>query len=198
MKDEIFPPIEKKSGVIFTDEIVRYTHRAYLSDSILDIHSYAHFVNMFETAQDGDTIHLYLANLGGRCDSCVYIANAMKMCKGTVNVIVAGRCCSAGATLALCGHGLQMRPNTYLMFHNYSSVDGGKGQELKQSVEETRRWIHGYFRMFHSPFLTDEEIKNVEKDQDVYIHWDDRGLIKRLKRHFPFCSVVKASKRAKK
>lgn len=189
---------ENKAGVIFTEEHVSFHHRVFLSDEILDVHSYAHFVHLFETALPEDTIFLYLANLGGEVDSCVYIANAMKACNALIYVIVNGRCCSAGATIALCGHSIELRPDTYLMFHNYSSVDYGKGNELRQSVDETRKWIHGYFNRLHSPFLTETEVKMIEKDQDVYVHWDDKDLISRLKRHYPHCKVMKVKKEEKK
>jgi Uri superfamily endonuclease len=70
------------------------------------------------------------------------------------------------------------------MFHNYSSVAGGKGAELKLSVDETNKWIHQYFKDIHSPFLTNTEIKKIENDADVYVHAGDKGTKARIKRHF--------------
>ena len=138
----------------------------------------------------GDKITIYIANRGGSCSTSISIVNYMKKCKAEITIQVTAPCYSAGSLIALAGDKLEMLPNTFLMFHNYNSLEYGKGNELVTSVTETDRWIKEYYRDLQTPFLTLEEIERIFTDRDLYIHSNEKTTLDRINRH------QKAHKRA--
>ncbi len=142
---------------------------------------FAHLRNL-----PGNTVavNLYLANYGGMIQGLIPLFNAFKTSKVPVDVFVTGQCYSAGAMLALSGRSLTMDPNTTLMFHNYSTVEGGKGGELKDAIMHGNAHFKKVLRRMLCPFLTEDELLRVYNDKDVYVDADSKGMAKRLKRHF--------------
>lgn len=137
-----------------------------------------------EEVKEDDVVNVYISNYGGCCDSAATIVNAMRDCKGTVNCIVTAPSYSAATMIALAGDTLVLKPYSYLMFHNFSAAESGKGGELKAAVINVERVIHGMMRSLYSEFLTKKEIADIITDKDVYVHWDDKDLNDRLSRKF--------------
>jgi ATP-dependent protease ClpP protease subunit len=181
-------PIITESDVfnVYKKEVVisYNVYQVYLSNSVEDSHKYDAICNLLRMSTQNDIVLFYLANFGGSCHGLVNLVNAVKHTKASVFMLVTAPCYSAGATLAISGDYLYMYENTFLMFHNYSAVSAGKGEEMRLDVEETKRWIHGYFRMYHKPFLTECECKRIENDKDIYVRWDDKDIHSRISRHF--------------
>ncbi len=134
------------------------------------------------TARDDVTFHV--KSYGGDCQMAFALCHYVKQCKAKTTIHIESPSYSMGAILACCGNRLQMNPGTFLMFHNYSAVEGGKGGEFMEGARQRDRWLHGQMTYFCSPFLTADEIDKITKDQDVYVWEDKPGLAKRMKRHF--------------
>jgi len=137
-----------------------------------------------EEVKEEDTVNIQLSNYGGDCDSAATIVNAIRDCKGTVNCIVNAPSYSAATMIALAGHSLELKPYTYLMFHNFSNTETGKGGEIKAAVANVERVIHSMMSSLYSDFLTKKEINDIFNDKDVYVHWDDKDLKERISRKF--------------
>lgn len=145
-------------------------------------HQLCHLLRVVVNKDDDVTFHL--GNFGGSCHAGMQIVNAVQNCKGKVTMQVEFPCYSMGALLAISGNDLVMEPSTFLMFHNYSGGSRGKGAELIKGALETHKWLMGMFERIGSPFLTNKEIKKLMRDEDIYIHHDDKTLETRKKRHF--------------
>lgn len=178
------PLLETDEYIVSCKKKVVSVFDVYLSTNVEPSEKYLGLADIFRSASKNDKVVVHLANSGGSCHGCIFLVNAMRDCEAPIDVIVEAPCYSAGACLALAGNSLEMRPNTFLMFHNYASVTGGKGAELKMSIHNAEKWIHTYFKDIHSPFLTDAEIKMIENDKDVYVHAGEKGLKARIRRHF--------------
>ena len=174
------------SRVLSTEYII------YLSDSVeaqsLD---YSDLLNILDTVKETDVVRLKLSNFGGAVHSGLRICHAMKNCPAIVEVQAEGPCYSMGAIIALCGDLLYMAPGSFLMFHNYSTVESGKGGEVQAAVSEYRNHFLKTFKHMCYPFLTKKEINNIDADKDVYIHSDDANLADRLVRHFKMIKKIK-------
>lgn len=160
------------------------SHSVYFNDEVVDIDKYHSFMHLLRTATDKDNITLILQNYGGSCHTCLAIGNLMRACKANIDVEVIAPCYSAGTTIALAGDSLVLHNHTFLMFHDYSGGYSGKGNEIKLHVEATEKFIRGYMKEFHMPFLTLNEHKSMVAGMDLYIHASDRDIKKRIKRHF--------------
>jgi ATP-dependent protease ClpP protease subunit len=132
-----------------------------------------------------DQVNFYLRNYGGTINGLTDLLSAIHdTCAQEVNMILTAPSYSCGALLALAGTSLVMKPNTFLMFHNYSTGNSGKGGEAMISAKEHDKWIKHLMRSVAMPFLTEGEMQALEKDQDIYIHEYDKSVKSRIKRHF--------------
>jgi ATP-dependent protease ClpP protease subunit len=131
-----------------------------------------------------DEITLALSNTGGCVDAGYKIINALRACEGKITCRVEAPCYSMGAILAIAGDKLIMEKNTFLMFHNYSGMQRGKGQEALDMLVNTDEWIKEAFKSVCTPFLTAAEMNKIFDDKDVYIHDSDKDINTRIKRHF--------------
>ena len=170
------------------------TFDLYLSDSIESVDSYLTIAHELEDATEGDEINVYLANHGGSLHGLIFLANILRATEASVTSVILSPCYSAGAMLALCADAICMHQNTFLMFHNYSGTNRGKGAELALSVEETNNWTKQVFHDLVTPFLTSAELKKLMNDKDVYVRSNDKDLGKRVKRHFPAGGIIIPSK----
>lgn len=136
-------------------------------------------------ADSKDIFVFHLSSYGGDCQIGFQLCHAVKLSKARVIMQVEQPCYSLGAVLAVCGTGLVMWPKTHLMFHNYSGGNYGKGNELLDMTKSTNAWIHDSFEYFCMPFLSEQEMKMLKSDKDVYV-WQkkEKNLKVRIKRHF--------------
>ena len=156
----------------------------YLSDSIQ--HGEAHYLpilRLCEDAKPGDVIFFHLANVGGSCHTGFRLAALMRNTQAETYAIVEAPCYSMGAFLALAPKHLAFHRGTFLMFHNFSSINSGKGHELALAIGEFEKHFKFQTDDICSPFLTTKEIQQLHADRDVYVHAEDKDLLKRLKRH---------------
>lgn len=176
---------QKKESYALYSKPRSFHHAVYLSDSVdVDSFNYEGLLDFFTQALPEDVIDVYLANFGGACHSGIRIAHAIQQCKAPVTMHVTAPCYSMGAILAICGHGLYMYPGTFLMFHNYSTTEKGKGGEVIKATNEYRKHFEEVLHHFCVPFLIKKEINVLLKDEDVYIHASDVDILKRVERHY--------------
>lgn len=146
------------------------------------------FATLRDLPHNVGSVNLYLANYGGYIQGLVPLYNAIHDCVVPVNVIVTSNSYSCGALLALAGATLTMRPNTQLMFHNYSGGEYGKGKELIDAAQASQKNIYEAFHYMAYPFLSKEEIKDLYHDHDKYINWKGKSygvdIKDRIERHF--------------
>ncbi len=161
------------------------THHIYLSDSIANAHGYASLAHKLRSMKDRSLVKMYLACYGGDVAGGLQLINAIKDSPAQVIMVVDTPCYSMASLLALSGDALIMNPDTFLMFHNYGAIVGGKGGALLEQLHNEDRWLTRSNDRICSPFLTKKELASLVKDQDLYIHWDDPSLALRLHRHFP-------------
>lgn len=184
MKENLATTENRPSEVqIHVNQEVKSTYTIYLGDTVG--HNSARYLKLLQTlknAQEGDIIHIHMSNFGGACHVGFRIAHNIKASKAKVHMHVEAPCYSMGAILAVCGDELTMCPGTFLMFHNYSGGESGKGGEMKMAIKEYSKHFRDSLEYFCSPFLTEDEITKLVKDIDVYIH--ARNYKKRAKRHF--------------
>jgi ATP-dependent protease ClpP protease subunit len=171
----------------YDNTVTTSAYDIYLGNGIASPGEYMEILNLLRNINkphNTELVTIHLMNFGGSCDGLISLVNAVRNCEAPVLFRVEGRCASAGSTLALCGDYLLMEPHTELMFHNYSSVDTGKGHELRLSVDNGREWVYKYYNDIHRPFLTKAECNKIERDQDIYVKWNDSDLQVRIDRHF--------------
>lgn len=167
-------------------KVLQREHRIYLSDAVEDDScSYIDLIHFLGEVKKNDLVHLHLANYGGDCHVGFRLCNAVKQCKAEITTEIDGPCYSMGAILALTGDKIKFNHGTFLMFHNYSTWTGGKGNEFLTSAEAFNKHFYTNLMNLCSPFLNKAEINKLKSDQDVYVHYNEENIDKRIARHFP-------------
>jgi len=172
------------------------TCEVFLSSSIDERSNYIGLVKLIETAPKDSTINIHLSGDGGSTDTVIYIGNAVKLSKATVNTIIDGPVYSAHAYLALLGKKITFAPNVFLMFHGpaalvrhadgsteYISIDDvcnlvnekdkDRGQSARRKCVEGnvfyKEAVYNYLKTFGKGYLDDNEMKAISDGYDVYI-----------------------------
>lgn len=156
----------------------------YLPDVISRDDNYNELIQFLRELKDYDRVNLFLANFGGDCHVGYQLAHAIRGSKAFIQIHATGPCQSMGAVLCLTGDDLVVYPGVFLMFHNVTMHDGGKGQELTSSLKNNMKYLVGSDEYFCMPFLDKRDINKLKKDQDLYFHADSVDLKKRIQRHF--------------
>lgn len=162
----------------------KHVYRYNLYDEIENFGEYKQFIEDLATFTENDQVALYINSPGGRIDIGVSLVHAIQHSLATVTAVVEAPSYSMASIIALACKKLIMFDNTFLMFHNYSTVGYGKGGELMNSMKHSDDHFNKLMSMVCGPFLTKAELKKIGTDQDIYIYSDDPTLEKRKERHF--------------
>ncbi len=173
-----------RSGPIKTNLREGKDYEIFFPEDVGAVSEFSDILDLLLSSTDKDTITFFMANYGGDCHTLMYLVNVIRQAKAPVKMKVLAPCYSAGAMLSLAGTSLEMMPNTFLMFHQYSSFSYGKGKELITGAMEKDKWLASGFDNICHPFLSKQEIKKIRDDKDLYIHWNDKDLKDRIQRHF--------------
>ena len=109
-------------------------YRYNLYDSIEQFSTYDDFISDLSMLSENDAVALYINSPGGRVDVGLSIMSAIQNSNAAVTAIVEAPSYSMASVIALSCDSLIMMDNTFLMFHNYSTVHYGKGGELMDSM----------------------------------------------------------------
>jgi len=90
------------------------------------------------------------------------------------------------ALIFLSGDELIVHDNCQLMFHIYSGIFAGKGNEQQAEVMAVGNWFAKVMSRLCSPFLTENEIKSILKGSDLWMDSDEiRHRLQRMQRAKP-------------
>lgn len=150
----------------------------YIIKEIGEPDEFLDLINTLKTAEEHDTVFIYLNTPGGQLSTTVQIISAIRQCKGNVVTCIEGEVCSAGTMIFLAGHKYIVNPNCTFMIHNYSGWAGGKGNEVSRRVNYMEKYFKKLAHDIYSDFLTEEEIENVLEGRDFWMESDE--IIARL------------------
>lgn len=149
----------------------------HLNSEITHCDDYNHELEAIYSASEADTVYLHLCTGGGSLWTACQFRSALTACKARTIAVVEGPCHSAGSMLALCCDELIVNDTAYMLIHNYSGGDFGKGKELVESVLQGDAWLENLFKKVYKDFLTPEEITHVRNDHDL--HFFDEEIVAR-------------------
>lgn len=155
----------------------------YLSDEILEPQYYTELFYTLHTASATDLVYLHLNSSGGDFNTGLQIINNILASDARVITILEARAYSMAALIFLCGNELIVHDNCLLMFHIYSGIFAGKGNEQQAEVVAIGNWFEKVMHRLCSPFLSETEIGSILKGSDVWMDSDEiRRRLLRMKR----------------
>lgn len=153
-------------------------------DNIEEYEDYDKLFTTLNSITEDDEVVLNVSTPGGRCDIGFTLIDRIQGLPCRVDVVVPYPTYSMGAIMALCGESLEILPGAFLMFHDYSTGERGKGNEIYKSTEAFSEAFEYRFIEICHPFLTKKECEDILQGKDLYIKWNDSSLETRMKRHF--------------
>lgn len=154
-----------------TSEIRQISY--YLCGNIQQSSYYAELFFTLRTATKNDLVCLHLNTSGGDFDTGLQIINNMRASEAHVLTVLEARAFSMGAFIFLSGDELVVHDNCQLLFHNYSGVFAGKGNEQQAEALALSNWFEKFMNRTCQPFLTATEIKNILKGSDLWMDSDE-------------------------
>ena len=155
----------------------------YLCGDIREPQYYTELFYTLRTASDTDLVYLHLNSSGGDFNTGLQIINNAQASNARVVTILEARAYSMAALIFLCGDELIVHDNCQLMFHIYSGIFAGKGNEQQAEVAAIGKWFEKVMGRICSPFLSEAEIGNILKGSDVWMDSDEiRRRLTRMQR----------------
>lgn len=160
-------------------QVVQVTlHHFYILGVIEGPDKYLDLIQTLKTAEEHDTIFLYINSVGGSLHTTVQIINAIQSCSATVVTCLEGEACSAATVIFLAGHKHIINPFGTFMVHKYSHGVEGKGSDVAAHVRFAERYFDHFSHAIYGDLMTTEEINQMLKGEDFWFMSDE--VIERL------------------
>jgi Protease subunit of ATP-dependent Clp proteases len=153
-------------------------HHFYIVDEIGEVPPFLDMINTLKTAEQHDTVFIYLNTPGGNLYTAIQIISAIRQSNATVVTCIEGMVASAGTLLFLAGHKHVVNPNCTFMIHNYSHGAWGKGNEVALRVKHSEHYFNKLAHDLYGKFLTEDEINDVINGKDFWMESEE--VLKRL------------------
>lgn len=152
----------------------------YLCDDILEPHHYTELFYTLRNSAETDLIYLHLNSSGGDFHTGLQLINNIRAAPAHVVTLLEARAYSMAALIFLAGDELVVHDNCQLMFHTYSGVFSGKGNEQQAEAHALGAWFEKIMQRLCRPFLTETEIDHILKGSDLWMDSDE--IARRLSR----------------
>jgi ATP-dependent protease ClpP protease subunit len=155
--------------------LVAKEYNVYLHGHIEDDRVYTELMDLLNSVSEHDSINLYISSYGGSIQTTELLLNSINSCRAKVTGIGTGMLASAATILLLGCPCIEIEWHTTMMLHSYSSFSYGKRNESKTRMLSTEKRWELLVEMYYKGFLTDDEIKRLEADQDFYFSAEEIG-----------------------
>ena len=145
------------------------TVHVYLTDGIDEPSFYNELCHSLYCADESDTYTLHINTPGGMLDTTFMLLDAMRNSKAHIIGHLTGTVASAGTIIALACDELICSDDLSWMSHYYSSMIGGKGNEIKARQTFTERTTSATFRRIHEGFFSKKEIEEMIEGKDFWL-----------------------------
>ncbi len=190
--DEIKEPteLEIKPYEYFEEVLVKKIQHYYLTGYIDMPALYVKMIYGISNAYVDDTIIIHLNTSGGNLSTGIQLINAMKSSEAHIICSLEGEAISLGSLIFLAADEFHIHDNSTMMIHNFSGGIYGKGNEQVSQLEATIKWFNTLARDYYLPFISENELIDVLKGEDLWLQTDD--IRKRLNK------MVKGIKKQRK
>jgi ATP-dependent protease ClpP protease subunit len=170
-------------------KILGQLYTLYLCGELNAPNEYVEWFEIIRNANETDIIKIHINSPGGNLFTAVQLMRVMAESQANIIASVEGACMSAATMIFLAADGFEISENSMFMFHNYSGGTIGKGGEMYDNIMYERKWSDKFMRSVYSGFLTDDEIKSMLENKDIWMDPDE--VFKRLNKRSE--EIIKAS-----
>jgi len=174
------PPPDSNCGAptMFLDKVSSKVHKFYLVGVIKPASEYTLWYETIRSASENDIIVFHINSPGGDLFACIQFLRVMTESKATIIASVEGMCMSAATIIFLAAKHWEISKHSVFMFHNYTTISGGKGGEIYDNIVHERKWSERLWKDVYTGFLTEIEIRSMLHNKDIWMSGED--VTKRL------------------
>jgi len=154
-------------------------HTFYISGIIEDAKQYNDWFEVIRNANETDIVKIHINSPGGDLFTAIQFMRVLNESDAMIVASVEGACMSAATMIFLCANQFEISEHSMFMFHNYSGMAIGKGGEMYDNITHERKWSEKIMRKVYENFLTEEEIKAILDNKDIWMEGEE--VLKRLK-----------------
>jgi ATP-dependent protease ClpP protease subunit len=152
----------------------------YLSGPIGAPETYIGVIDAIRHANETDIIKFNINSPGGDLFTTIQFLRAITETKALVVASAEGACMSAATMIFLSADRFEISEHCLFMFHNYSGGTFGKGGEMYDQLINERKWSESIIRNVYSGFLTEDEIRSILDNKDIWMEGEE--VLKRLEK----------------
>lgn len=138
-------PSPKDRNLMFATN-VNNASIAELSKALMDISNDDIYIGKLYTihglAYTPQPIKIHIDSYGGQVYQCLGLLSIMKNCATPIHTIVTGCAMSCGFLISISGHKRFGHKHSTFMYHQISSLQGGKLKDLEEDIIEAKRLQH--------------------------------------------------------
>lgn len=170
-EDKLLPMFQQNKT--FTTEFrgVRYDY--YLTGSIGDAEDYLDLCNILRSATSQDEVVIRINSGGGQVHTGNMIINAINESEANVIGFIESMCGSMATFIFLACDTWGVSDAAEFFCHTVSYGSWGKENENFAQVDFFRKQYNGLLRKRYNSFLSDEQIENVIKGEDIWLNADE-------------------------
>lgn len=170
--------------LLITNEVTTVNkYSVYLGEDIKEANKYYPLFNLLRTAEDYDSFIFYVNNYGGQVNTMVELVHALKATKADTYGVISGPIYSAAPLVTLAFKKIHVHDNVFMMFHDYSGAEVGKGNEVEKSIKAYRQFWSVLFNDIVKGFLKKEEVTDILEGKDLYLNSKQiKARLRRLKK----------------
>jgi ATP-dependent protease ClpP protease subunit len=161
------------SNGYFPSKAVAQVHEFYLTGTIEEPENYLEWFDTIRHAGEHDLVKIYINSYGGDLFTAIQFMRVLADTEATVVCSVEGACMSAATMVFMCADQFEVTPHSVFMFHNYSGGAIGKGGEMIDQLLHERKWSERLMNEVYKDFMTDEEIKSMLDNKDMWMDGED-------------------------
>lgn len=145
------------------------TYNFYIYGEIAhEISDYVEMITTMDLAEKHDTINMYINSNGGSLETSISIIHAMLRSKATVVCHADGQVASAGTLIFFAGSSFVVYPYAHAMFHDGSTIIGGKFSENLKAATATSELVKTLCMDLYVPYFSEEEVEAILNGSDYY------------------------------
>lgn len=149
------------------------TYTVYLNEAIVEADRYCKLFTLLRSAGECDIVKIHINCMGGDLFTGVQLITCMKQSAATIHTELDGQAMSLAPLILFAGDDITISENSIIMFHNYSSMMYGKGNEQVSSASAFNEFYRNTMMKYARPFLDEAEIDQIMDGKDLYFGDDE-------------------------
>lgn len=169
----LFPIMKDNSNYINMVERHSRQFDIFLDEEIGSPAEYRELISILFNAGEYDDISIFINSVGGQLDTALAIIEGLKHTQAHVTAVLVGACHSAASMVMMYCHNVIVTGSAYAMIHTASYGSSGNTSNVKAHTEFTSKQIDKLLEDTYEGFLTKEEMVNIKKGVELWLHADD-------------------------